>query len=206
MVTVTRGAERPLERLDLLAMFEARKRVFVDLFGWDVPVLEDRYEVDQFDDEHAVYLIETATGGRHRGSARLLETSRPHILGSLFPQLCAQEPPRHGAIREITRFCLDRDGSAADRRETRDRLVSALVDFALANRIAAYVAVAEIAWLQQILAFGWKCRPLGTPQTVEARIIAAIVIEVGPDTPRLLAANGIYRPAGIPTPADRAAA
>jgi LuxR family quorum-sensing system transcriptional regulator CciR len=38
-------------------MFAARKSVFVDLLKWDVPVLEGRYEVDQFDDQHATYLI-----------------------------------------------------------------------------------------------------------------------------------------------------
>lgn len=27
------------------AMFAARKEVFVDLLGWQVPVLEDRYEI-----------------------------------------------------------------------------------------------------------------------------------------------------------------
>ena len=205
MVRVAQGADRPLDRTDLRAMFEARKRVFVDLFGWDLPVLDGRFEVDQFDDEHAVYLIANAPGGRHRGSTRLLETRRPHILGSLFPQLCAHEPPRHGAIREITRFCLDRDCDAAERRETRNLLVSTLVDFALAEGIAAYVAVAEIAWLQQVLAFGWTCRPLGTPQTVDARIVAAFVIEISAETPGLLAANGIYAPTGL-LPAERRAA
>ncbi len=30
----------------LRVMFEARKRVFVDLLKWDVPVLEDAYEID----------------------------------------------------------------------------------------------------------------------------------------------------------------
>src|SRR3546814_10692398 len=38
----------------LRAMFAARKSVFVDLLKWDVPVLEGRYEIDQFDrsEEH----------------------------------------------------------------------------------------------------------------------------------------------------------
>ncbi|HWU72384.1 MAG TPA: acyl-homoserine-lactone synthase, partial [Sphingomonas sp.] len=39
------------EREVLRRMFEARKEVFVDLLGWDVPVLDGRYEIDQFDDE-----------------------------------------------------------------------------------------------------------------------------------------------------------
>ena len=38
-------------------MFEARKRVFVDLLKWDVPVLDDAYEIDQFDTPDASYLV-----------------------------------------------------------------------------------------------------------------------------------------------------
>src|SRR3546814_5073717 len=61
-------------------MFAARKSVFVDLLKWDVPVLEGRYEIDQFDDEYARYLILADRGDGHLGSARLLPTMRPHIL------------------------------------------------------------------------------------------------------------------------------
>ena len=87
----------------LRAMFAARKHVFVDLLKWDVPVVDDRYEIDQFDDEHAFYLVITDGTGRHLGSARLLETTRPHILDSLFPDLCDGAAPKGRDVREITR-------------------------------------------------------------------------------------------------------
>lgn len=90
----------------LRAMFAARKRVFVDLLKWDVPVLAGQYEVDQFDDPHANYLILTDTDGGHLGSARLLETERPHILDTLFPELCDLPLPRGPGVREITREVL----------------------------------------------------------------------------------------------------
>lgn len=85
----------------LRAMYEARKRVFVDLLKWDVPVLADRYELDQFDDEHAQYLILADTDGGHLASARLLPTTRAHLLDSLFPA-CAR--PRCRAERIFSRF------------------------------------------------------------------------------------------------------
>lgn len=72
----------------LEAMFEARKRVFVDLLKWNVPVLGSKYEVDQFDTPDATYLILACEGGGHRASARLLPADQPHILGQLFPYLC----------------------------------------------------------------------------------------------------------------------
>jgi len=197
MVTLAEQIPSPLHHPPLRDMFEARKRVFVDLLGWDVPVLEGRYEADQFDDEHAAYLIVACGDGRHAGSARLLPTLRPHILDTLFPDLCAAPPPRGAQVMEITRFCLDRSQGARERLETRNRLVSALVRYALENGIATYTGVAEMGWLQQILAFGWRCRPLGLPRTVDGKMLGALRIDVTPETPALLAANGIYRPAPL---------
>lgn len=205
MVLVVDGTHRPLDNKALRSMFEARKRVFVDLLKWDVPVLDDRYELDQFDDEHSVYLIVTDEQGDHAGSARLLETCRPHILDTLFPELCAKVPPRAPDILEITRFCLGRDQPADRRLETRNRLVCALVEFALSKGVTAYTGVAEMGWLQQILAFGWRCRPLGIPRTMDGRTLGALRIEITSDTPALLARNGIYS-AATPDPASALAA
>lgn len=190
----------------LSAMFEDRKSIFVDLLKWDVPVLDGRFEIDQFDDAHATYVIIADGDGDHLGSARLLPTTRPHILGSLFAGLCAAPPPAGPAVAEITRFCLSRRQNAASRRRTRNRLVTALVWHALENGIRTYTGVAEIAWLQQILAFGWNCRPLGAPQHLQCGLVGALAIEIGPDTPDLLAATGIWDLAADPAPSVAEAA
>jgi len=192
LVILAAAARQPLENQVLRAMFEARKQVFVDLLKWDVPVLQGRYEVDQFDDAHAVYLIVTGAQGQHLGSARLLKTVRPHILDTLFATLSASPPPRGDDVLEITRFCLGRNQSARERLVTRNALVTALAGYALEHGIATYTGVAELAWLQQILAFGWRCRPLGIPKVIDGRTLGALRIEITPETPALLADNGIH--------------
>jgi N-acyl-L-homoserine lactone synthetase len=196
-VIVERACAEPIANRTLRAMFEDRKRVFVDLLKWDVPVLDGRFELDQFDDEHATYLIIADEDGDHLGSARLLPTSRPHILDSLFPHLCAAPAPTGPAVAEITRFCLSRRSSAALRRRTRNQLVTALTWHALECGLCTYTGVAELAWLQQILAFGWDCRPLGAPASESCGMIGALAIEIRPDTPRLLAANAIWDAAPV---------
>lgn len=193
MASFAQSLQEPLRLPALRDMFAARKHVFVDLLKWDVPVLEGRYEVDQFDDEHAAYLIVARADGAHAGSARLLQTMRPHILDTLFPELCAAPPPRGRDVLEITRFCLGRGQNAQERLETRNLLVSALVRYALENGIATYTGVAEVGWLQQILAFGWRCRPLGLPKCIDGRMLGALRIDISDQTPALLAASGIYR-------------
>jgi len=197
MIVIDSQSREPAKEPLLRAMFEARKQIFVDLLKWDVPVLDGRYEVDQFDDEHANYLIVADTAGQHLGSARLLPTSRPHILDSLFPSLCAGEPPRSSDCFEITRFCLGRNQTARERLETRNRLVSALAQYALAHSISVYTGVAELSWLQQILAFGWRCRPLGLPKVIDGRTLGSLRIDIDAETPALLAANGIFSPVSV---------
>lgn len=170
----------------LAAMFEARKRVFVDLLGWDVPIIDGRFEIDRFDDSNATYLVLADAQGDHLASARLLPTTRAHILDTLFPMLCEDEPPRGPTVFEITRFCLDRRVGAARRREARDLLVRALVDHGLTCGITLYTGVAELGWLQQILAFGWRCRPLGLPQTIDGARLGALSIDIDEQTSGLL--------------------
>lgn len=189
------------ERAILQAMFAARKSVFIDLLKWDLPVLAGHYEVDQFDDRHATYLVLVDDEDRHLASARLLPTLRPGILNALFPDLCDGILPSGPTTYEITRFCLSRGLRAPERRRARDQLVTALAHHALENGIDTYTGVAEFAWLQQILSFGWSCTPLGPPREHDGALLGALKIDIAADTPARLASAGIFA-----TPADLARA
>jgi len=190
----------------LRAMFAARKRVFIDLLKWDLPALDGRFEIDEFDNEHAHYLILLDRHGDHLGSTRLLPTTRSHILGDLFPSLCDGPVPRGRDTYEITRFCLDRSLRAVERRTVRDQLVTAIVQHAVGEGIVRYTGVAGIAWLQQILSFGWDCRPLGLPLPGPGGTIGALEIHITDETPALLAAAGIWSPVATITCNERRAA
>lgn len=174
------------------AMFRARKEVFIDLLKWDVPALAGEYELDQFDNADAEYLILLADGCTHRASTRLLRTDRPHLLGDLYPHLCAGPLPAGPTVREITRFCLDRHQQASERRSARNQLVTALVEHALASGITAYTGVAELAWFEQIRRFGWACEALGQPIEQGAELLTALRIGIEPDTIERLRAAGTY--------------
>ncbi|MGN6374728.1 MAG: acyl-homoserine-lactone synthase [Sphingomonas sp.] len=175
-------------------MFAARKQVFIDLLKWDLPVLADTYEVDQFDDDQAEYLILLDDRGRHRASARVLRTDRPHLLGDLFPQLCDGPVPTGPTIREITRFCLDRHQTASERRAARNQLVTALAQHALRTGITDYTGVAELSWLTQILRFGWQCLPLGRIERDGPRTLAALHIHIDDRTIPGLRRTRVYEP------------
>ena len=176
----------------LRAMFSARKRVFVDMLRWNVPVLADAYELDQFDTPEASYVVLTDGDSAHRASARLLRTDGPHILRDLFPMLCAGPVPQRPDYREITRFCIEPTLPRCDRRKARNQLVSALVDSALETGLSGYTAVAGPSWYRQIANFGWNCRPLGEEQIIGPETLIALQIDIAADTPTALAETGVY--------------
>lgn len=174
------------------SMFRDRKRVFVDILRWDVPT-SGPYEKDQFDDDEAEYfIICDHVSGQHFGSMRILRTDRPHILGSIFPQLCETDLPTGPEYRELTRLCLSPSLRARDRLHVRNRLFTSLVEYALLNGIEGYTGVAEIGWYSQLLALGWKCTPLGLPQDVNGEMLAAVLAHISPDTINLFRATGTY--------------
>ena len=191
MLSVIDHSNRAHEHQLLRAMFEARKRVFIDLLKWDLPVLADRFEIDHFDDPHATYLIVGDQDGGHLASARLLPTTRPALLDGLFPGLVNGIPPSGPDIFEITRFCLSPGIGARQRRIARDILLVGLAKHALANDIHTYTGVAELGWFRQIQTFGWDCHALCEPVLHQGQALVALRIDIDCSTVAKLAAAGI---------------
>jgi acyl-homoserine lactone synthase len=188
-------------------MHRDRKRIFFDLLGWDVPIIGGEYEIDQFDRPGAVYLVNAAPDGEHRGSIRLLPTVQPHILNSLFPDLCDGNLPIGSNIYEITRGCLSPRLRSAERLRVRTQLITAAVTFALENEIHMYTCVADGGWYSQILSLGWHCEPLGLPKLIGGVMTGAIRIRIERNTLRLLADAGTFAPSTLEwADADRSVA
>jgi N-acyl-L-homoserine lactone synthetase len=175
-------------------MFQERKRVFIDLLGWDLPALAGRYEVDQFDIPATRYIICASAQGEHLGSLRLLPCNGPNLLGSVFPYLCESDAPSAPDMWEISRLCLSRNIKACERRFVRDQLATAVTLYALEEGIRAYCCVADMPWYSQLASFGWRCEPLGLPQPLDKGMIGALKILIDADTPALMAAAGIWSP------------
>src|SRR3546814_16310654 len=91
----------------------------------------------------AQYLILADEWGRHRPAARLRPTDSSQLLGDLYPFLCDGPVPAGPNVREITRFCLDRNQTAGERRMARNQLVTALAEHALATGITDYTGKSE---------------------------------------------------------------
>lgn len=168
----------------LLEMHQDRKRVFVDRLGWELPSRASWLEVDQFDSEYAVYLVSRHfRTGRHQGSVRLLPSTQPHVLASLFPGLCAERVPVADDCWEISRLVASpaQTGGTALIRVHR-LLALALVEFALLNRIRSYSLVTEADRVPALLSVGWNVRPLGLATTHQGRELQALQILIEEST------------------------
>jgi len=174
VTAANRAAHAPLLR----DMHRDRKRVFVDRFGWTVPVVDGELEIDQFDTDAAVYLVAESPEGRHWGSTRLLPTNAPHILGDLFPELAAGAPPRGPAIWETTRLVYSpdlRDPALLDR--IRMMLRAAMLEHAIACGITGYSCIVRMEFVPAILASGWTVTPLGLPVAIGGETCTALLLE-----------------------------
>jgi len=82
MIQIFTGNAGPGAHALLDDLHRDRKRVFVDLLKWAVPVIDSAFGIDQSDTERAVYLI-AANDVEHLGSFRLLPTDGLDVLGEL---------------------------------------------------------------------------------------------------------------------------
>lgn len=188
---------RPRPREGLLAdMWRDRKRVFVDMLNWDVPVEENAFEIDQFDDEHAQYMVVSdETRSEHLASVRLLPTERPHILSDVFPQLCAGPIPRGRHVWEITRLCISPSvGFLRESLRLRQQIAIGSSEFALANGVTHFTNITLVSHLPQVVAVGWDAEPLGYPQRINGMDLVATLIEITPAVlERIRSCSGIKR-------------
>lgn len=207
MTLVVKSDSYVRDQIAVANMLRDRKRVFVDLLKWKLAVVDDEYEIDQFDHAGAVYLICSDADGNHRGSLRLVPTRAPHILGSLFPDLCDGPVPTGPNVYELTRGCFSPRISAAERRMVRNQLATAAVELALCSGIGTFTCIASGALYSQILALGWMCEPLGLPRPIDRILAGALRIAVTRETPRLLVEAGTYvrSPLEMAAPASLAA-
>jgi N-acyl-L-homoserine lactone synthetase len=197
MIRIVQNHLSAPDRRPLETMFADRKAQFVDFFAWDVPVVEGAFEMDQFDDAHAVYILAVDEDGHHEASMRMLHSVRPHLLNTLFSHLCPRGVPVGDDIWESTRLCLPARHGATRRLELRNELISAMVDFALDRGIARLTGVIPDAFRKQVLAMGWRAEPLGPAVRIPGGPIGAFAIDVERDTPQRLQWTGVYSAAEV---------
>ncbi|KWA38934.1 acyl-homoserine-lactone synthase [Burkholderia multivorans] len=195
---VHEGRQLPIAQATELARY--RHRVFVEQLGWTLPSADEGIDRDAFDHDDTVYVVARDGSGEMCGCARLLPTTRPYLLETLFADLIAPDLPlpRSAAVWELSRFAAsDADGGASG------------ADWAVRPMLAAVVACAAERGARQLIGvtfasmerlfrrIGVHAHRAGPPKQLDGRLVVACWIDLDPQT---FAALGI-EPERIARPA-----
>lgn len=202
MIHIVTAENRHLFRHALMQMHVQRKQVFIDELGWKLSA-ESGIEIDDYDSEDAIYLIEAADPRAPvTVSARLLRTDRPHLLGERFAHLCDAGPPSGAHIWEATRFCPSPGTPKGEpRRSMLARMIAGIMETALLFGVERVTFVASAALAPLALKAGWNATALGPPHRAGGERLRAIAADIdAAGLRRVRAVNGIDAPVTRFTP------
>ena len=101
---ITAGITAHSARHLVMQMATYRRKVFGERLGWELQA-QNGLEFDQFDRDDTMYVVAQDHNGWVTGCARLLPTTRPYLLGEVFPQLMQGQPlPCTPQVWELSRF------------------------------------------------------------------------------------------------------
>jgi acyl-homoserine lactone synthase len=169
MLHIVTSENRHLYQDELEQSFRLRYRVFVQERKWKNLRRPDEREVDQFDNDEAIYLL--ALEGKDRqviGGCRLLPTTGPYLLPDVFPELSEGLIPRAANIFEWGRLYVSpsrREGLASNK--TSCLIMAGVMEYCLAEGIDQLVAISEAYWIPRFLELRLNPRPLGLPRQIE---------------------------------------
>lgn len=161
-----------------------RHRVFVEERGWTDLAREDGREIDAFDTDGATHVC-VMRGTRLVAYARLLDTTRPHLLSEVLPDLCRSRPiPRGPEILEWTRHCVapEARGTGFALGQAERDLVLAIVEHAVEHQVTHLTAEANPVWITRLLRLGFGVEPLCLPVTIAGEPVVGLHIEIADRT------------------------
>jgi len=156
---------RSLYARELDDLFRVRKFVFVDELGWQLTVTPDGREIDQYDDDEAMYGIGFDCNGRVTMAGRYRPTLRNSMLGDIFPHAVAEglDGLPGPATWEFSRgFCLETGGKRHNQ-QRRAMLMLTPLEIAHASGVTSYIAFSEVRLLPLFMQMGWRITLLGDP-------------------------------------------
>lgn len=184
MIHVVTFDNQHLYARQLDEMFRMRHDFYVRERGWTNLTSSDGRETDEFDNEHAVYLMDLDRYGRILSTFRLNPTRTPYLLADKLPEYLSETPPRSEAIWDLTRWMVApeaRRQSPDDIADTQKKLICGVMEFAVANGITHFTTLTDTMFVERIEKV-WRIRPMGEPRHFEDGNgeAIALMIEAGP--------------------------
>jgi len=161
-------------------MYRLRHRIYAGRRGWKALQRADGRDVDQFDTEDTIYLLDLTPDGSVTSGLRLNPTTKPHLINTLFPHAVTFDSiPVSDHIHEITRYFvvperLPRDG----RRRAGGALITAMLEYGLMIGLTHISLLCDAFFMSTMLEMRWKVRVLGLPTPYPEGTCIAVIFEV----------------------------
>lgn len=152
----------------LASQFELRYKMLVDAQYWSVGRFQGM-EYDRYDTPAATYLVWLDSDGVVRGSVRAAPTDRPYMLKDLWPEIVEKLPlPQSLSVWEASRFCVDFSLPKDLRRQIKQELACAFLEFGLKNDVRDMIGVMQPKfWKSCFIDSGWDIEFLGPEKQVD---------------------------------------
>lgn len=132
-----------------LQSHQLRHQAFVDRLQYDVPS-HDGLEWDQFDNPFASYIV-IEHDGRCAAVCRLVPSTAPYMLETVFPDLLPYAAPKQPDVWEASRITVDASLPAAARDRALKALIVGVQRFGLEHGIRHYLGLMPIAIFRRTL-------------------------------------------------------
>lgn len=200
MIHLIDAGNRDLYRSEIADLHRARKRVFIDELGWDLPARGDE-EWDEYDDDRAAQAVGFDCDGRvaMNGRFRPTDDGKVMLLDHFSHALWADAAPIAG--RDTWEFSRALSLEAGYRRHNLRRKAACMLaplEVALANGVRRFVGFSDLSVFPFFLTMGWRVRFLGDPVSYGQGDGAAFEVEVSTDSVESMrAAWDLPKPAHI---------
>ena len=166
-----------------------RYKVFVEMLGWQLDT-PPGLERDQFDHAGTLYLAARDAQQNVVGTARLLPTTRPYLLGDVFPQLMGGAvPPKDPLVWELSRFAAvdftAPNGGALGQFSSPVAvgLLEKAIEVAAAQGAQRLITVSPLGIERLLRREGFRAHRAAPPKIIDGHPIFACWIEVAPRCP-----------------------
>lgn len=160
-----------------------RKKVFIDTLGWELECQGD-LEIDQFDRSDTEYVVVYDYNRYIIGFCRLLPTTKPYLLGSVFPYLMDNDKiPNSPAVWELSRFAAhDFDKKSIEQpnqfsSEIAIELLKKAIEVASSKGAKQLITVSPLGIERLLRSAGFQSYRAGKPMKSGQHTIFANIIE-----------------------------
>ncbi|WP_413204428.1 acyl-homoserine-lactone synthase [Rhodospirillum sp. A1_3_36] len=178
MFTITDRFNAISNAYDIHSFSELRHEIFINRLKWPLACPAGR-ELDQFDDQDAVYLTTMNSRGQVVAGARLLNTAKRSLLGEAFPMLVNGVIPKDPRVIDVTRFAVDHRSERTEGcGNLCGMLLCALQEYGLREGLDKYVSVSDVRMEPILRRGGYRFKRLGDMVEMDGTGVVALDVEI----------------------------